>query len=130
MSARNNLAVFSVVISFVFASQLANANNPAAPANTKRATVKSAAAPKESAAELAEDKAIALAEKVKEVRKWEKEFGPTGVNPATNGKPGFDVESHHGSIYVVHVFEDKPEQALTFARYEVNIKTGRVKKVD
>lgn len=128
MSARNNLAVFSAVISFVFASQLAYANNSAAPASPKRATVN--AAPRESAAELAEDKAIALAEKVKEVRKWEKEFGPTGVNPATNGKPGFDVESHHGSIYVVHVFEDKPEQALTFARYEVNIKTGRVKKVD
>lgn len=85
---------------------------------------------KESALEAAEDKAISLVEKSKEVRAWEKQFGPTGVSPSTNGKPAFDVESHHGSIYVVHVFEDKPEQALTFARYEVNIKTGRITKVD
>jgi|694.fasta_scaffold142691_2 hypothetical protein len=85
---------------------------------------------KESSSEVAEGKAIALVEKTKEVRSWRKEFGPTGINSATNGKPAFDVESHHGSIYVVHVFEDKPEQALTFARYEANIKTGRVRKVD
>lgn len=83
-----------------------------------------------SASELAEDKAIALTEKTKEVRDWEKAFGPRGVNPATQGRPGFDIESHHGSVYVVHVFEDKPEQALTFARYQVNIKTGSVKKVE
>lgn len=83
-----------------------------------------------SVSELAEDKAIALAEKTKEVRNWEKAFGPRGVNPATQGRPGFDIESHHGSVYLVHVFEDKPEQALTFARYQVNIKTGSVKKVE
>lgn len=77
-----------------------------------------------------EERALALVEQVKEVKKWEKEFGPKGFNPATQGRPGFDVEEHHGSVYVINVFEDMPEHNVTFARYRVNVKTGSVKKVD
>ncbi len=77
-----------------------------------------------------EDRALALVEKVKEVQTWEKTFGPKGFNPGTQGRPGFSVEEHHGSMYVVNVFEDMPEHNVTFARYEVNLKTGSVKKLD
>lgn len=77
-----------------------------------------------------EDRALALVEKVKEVKMWEKEFGPKGFNPSTQGRPGFNIEEHHGSVYVVSVFEDMPEHNVTFARYQVNVKTGRVQKVD
>lgn len=136
ISSKNNLVAL-VALSMVLAgstfsdcvakSQANCAKSSVLPAKRSSGSVKS---PKKSAAEIAEDKAIALVEKTKEVRTWEKEFGPTGVSSSTGGKPAFDIESHHGSVYSVHVFEDKPEQALTFARYEVNIQTGRVKKVD
>src|SRR3954468_14456546 len=72
--------------------------------HSKRAAIKAAIkAPKETAADLAEDRALALVEKVKEVRMWEKEFGPKRFNDKTNGRPGFNVEEHHGSVYLVNV---------------------------
>jgi len=124
--AANKLSVFAV--SMMLSTVVSQTVYAKAPALHSKQTA--AKAPKESAAELAEDRALALVEKVKEVQRWEKEFGPKRFNPKTNGRPGFNVEEHHGSVYLVNVFEDKPEQALTFARYEVNIKSGRVKKVD
>jgi hypothetical protein len=93
-----------------------------------------AAHPKQAAAksnkDLAGERAVALVEQVKEVQVWEKEFGPNKFNPKTQGRPGFNIEEIHGAVYVVNAFEDKPEQALTFARFEVNVKTGKVKKID
>ncbi len=77
-----------------------------------------------------EDRAMDLVNKVTEVRKWENEFGAKRFNPNTGGRPGMSIEEHHGSLYVVHVFEDMPEHAVTFARYEVNVKTGRVHRLD
>lgn len=77
-----------------------------------------------------EDRALALVEKVKEVKMWEKGFGPKGFNPSTQGRPGFNIEEHHGSVYVVNVFEDMPEHNVTFARYQVNVNTGHVQKVE
>ncbi|HEY9731912.1 MAG TPA: hypothetical protein V6C89_08370 [Drouetiella sp.] len=127
-----SLAVFlSVFPAIAKAAEPSGKVSKPSDARPKQAAVaRKATKGKTSVSQNGEDKAISLVEKSREVRAWEKDFGPTGVSPATNGKPGFDIESHHGSIYVVHVFEDKPEQALTFARYEVNIKTGRLKKVD
>ncbi len=136
MSSKNNLVAL-VALSLVLAGSTFSACAAKSQADSAKSSTPaakhspvSAKSPKKSASEIAEDKAIALVEKTKEVRIWEKAFGPSGVSSSTGGKPGFDIESHHGSVYSVHVFEDKPDQALTFARYEVNIQTGRVKKVD
>ena len=128
MSGKKFSAIAASMMLFTFASQ--TVYGKALAVHSKQAAVKASNEPKESASQLAEDRALALVEKVKEVQRWEKEFGPKRFNPKTNGRPAFNVEEHHGSVYVVNVFEDKPEQALTFARYEVNIKSGRVKKVD
>ncbi|HEY9676958.1 MAG TPA: hypothetical protein V6C76_03075 [Drouetiella sp.] len=77
-----------------------------------------------------EDRAINLVDRLKEVQAWKKEFGPKHFNPATNGRPGLAVEEHHGAVFTVQVFEDQPDHVVTFARYQVNVKTGSVKKED
>jgi hypothetical protein len=76
------------------------------------------------------DRAMDLVWKVKEVKVWLNEFGPKRFNPATSGHPAMGIEGHHGAVYIVNAFEDMPDHVVTFGRYEVNVNTGRVKKVD
>ncbi|MBS1955538.1 MAG: hypothetical protein JST89_15255 [Cyanobacteria bacterium SZAS-4] len=123
MSAKKNFILVASIVCTACASNSVNAKAPAAPAKqSKKAVQATKLSP--------EDRALALVEQVKEVKTWEKEFGPKHFNPATQGRPGFEVEEHHGVVYVVNVFEDMPEHNVTFARYQVNVKTGSVKKVD
>ncbi len=118
--AKKILVVAASMVSIASASQTAYAKAPAG--HSKH--------PARAARVSSEDRALALVEKVKEVKMWEREFGPKRFNPSTQGRPGFNIEEHHGSVYVVNVFEDMPEHNVTFARYQVNVKTGRVQKVD
>ncbi|MBI2810058.1 MAG: hypothetical protein HYX67_04420 [Candidatus Melainabacteria bacterium] len=121
MSAKKISVIAVSLMLLAFASQNVLAKAPAA--HPKQAAAKANK-------QLSGDRAIALVRQVKEVQDWENAFGPKHFNPATQGRPGFSIEEIHGSVYTINAFEDKPEQALTFARFEVNVKTGKVKKVE
>jgi hypothetical protein len=80
-------------------------------------------------AEDLEDLAINLVNQTSDVKHWLNEFkGPNGTNPKTQGKPAWSIEEHKGNSYLVKVVEDMPDRQVTFAFYDVNIKTKKVSK--
>lgn len=78
------------------------------------------------AAQLKEDRAIALVFKRKDVQDWKKNFnGPEGTS-RLGGRIAVQVEGHKGDVYTVHVYEDLPDHTATFNWYEVNVRTGAI----
>jgi hypothetical protein len=76
-----------------------------------------------------EDKAIKLVNQKGEVKAWLKLFkGPGNTSPKTGGRPGWQVDGKRGDLVTVRVSEDMPERDVTFGFYDVNLKTGKVRK--
>lgn len=74
-----------------------------------------------------EDKAIDLVKSRKEVKAWLALFkSPGNTSPKTGGSPVLAIDSHQGSVYKIHVFEDMPDHQATFNYYEVDLKTGKI----
>ena len=78
---------------------------------------------------LTEKDALTLIEKLPEVQKFKH-----SVDAAEgNSKPVVELDRKEGNEYVVHVYEDVPDDAetshtATFNWYYVNIKTGKIRK--